>query len=143
VLGQTNFSGLAAYTTARNFNQPIFLHAGPGGSLLIGDYGNNRVLRFSPVGTASPTSSPAAVPVLMLSGKKKIATSAPKVVLKGTAVGSITSVTAKVGKKTLTAAGTASWKLSIVPKSGKTIVTITAHGPGGDSAPVKVIITRP
>jgi probable HAF family extracellular repeat protein len=99
-----------------------------------------------PIATSSATSAPGplppAAPVVSLIGKKKFSTHAAKAVLKGATAGSVTSVTAKSGKKTLTAKGTAHWKLSVALKPGKNLVKIVAHGPGGDSAPVKAVIIR-
>jgi sugar lactone lactonase YvrE len=142
VLGQSDFTSLVAATTARNLNQPTLIHVGAGGSLLVSDYSNHRVLRFSPSADAASSPIPAGAPVVTVSGKKKLATTAPKVVLKGTAAGSVSSVTAKVGRKMFTARGTTHWKLPVTLKSGRTVVKIIAHGPGGNSAPVKITIVR-
>jgi len=81
-------------------------------------------------------------PTLAVAGKKKITTSKAKIALKGTASGAVTSVTAKFGRKTLSVNGTTSWKLTLALKPGKNIVTIVAHGPGGGSVPVKVVVIR-
>ncbi len=63
--------------------------------------------------------------------------------LKGTTTGAVTRINAKVGKKKLSATGTASWSLKLKKlKLGKNKVVLTASGPGGVSAPVKVTIVR-
>lgn len=77
-----------------------------------------------------------------LLGKKKRLTNRHKLTLHGTATGYVTSVTGQLGKKTLAASGDTSWTLAVPLKPGKNIVLVTAHGPGGDSAPVKVVIQR-
>jgi probable HAF family extracellular repeat protein len=79
---------------------------------------------------------------LTLAGKKKLVTSHHKITLHGTDSGFVTSITGKLGKKTLTATGDTSWKLSVPLNRGRNVVTIVAHGPASDSAPVKVIILR-
>jgi hypothetical protein len=81
-------------------------------------------------------------PGLAVSGKKKIVTLKAKAVVKGKATGEVTSVTYKIGKRTRTATGTAAWKFVARLKPGRTIITVIAHGPGGDSAPAKVIVIR-
>jgi sugar lactone lactonase YvrE len=139
VLGQPDFIRFSSGTSARNLSTPFFLHPGPDGSLLVADYGNSRILRFSPA--ADPVTPPAA-PTLAVSGKKTLVTPASKVVLKGATTGEVTSVTATLGRKTFTARGTSSWSLPVPLKPGKNAVLLIAHGSGGDSAPVHVTITR-
>ena len=82
------------------------------------------------------------VPKLAVTGKKKIVTALPKIVVKGRAIGTVSSVTYKLGKSTRTANGTTAWKLTALLKPGRNTLTIIAHGPDGDSAPVKVVVTR-
>jgi probable HAF family extracellular repeat protein len=77
-----------------------------------------------------------------LSGKRKRLTARPKFVLRGLATGFVTDVSAQVGKKTLIATGGESWSLALRLKPGRNRVSIIAHGPGGDSAPVKVTVFR-
>jgi hypothetical protein len=71
-----------------------------------------------------------------------VVTKAGRVVVKGVTSGNVTSVTALLGRKTLTAVGTASWKLVVPLKPGRNVFSVVAHGPGGDSPAVKVIVTR-
>jgi probable HAF family extracellular repeat protein len=77
-----------------------------------------------------------------LPGKKKRRTTRRRFVLRGSASGYVTSITAKVGRKSLVARGTESWTLPVPLKPGRNRVTIVAHGPGGDSAPVRATIIR-
>ncbi len=86
---------------------------------------------------------------MKISGAKKITTTKAKVTIKGKATEQVTSVTYQLGKKKGKATvsngstvGTASWSLKAALKPGKNKLTITAHGPGGDSAPAKVTVTR-
>ncbi len=83
-----------------------------------------------------------AAPVVKISGAKKVTTAKAKLTIKGKATGQVTSVTAKVGRKTAKAKGTTSWSLKAALKPGKNKITVTAHGPGGDSAPAKLTIIR-
>lgn len=46
VFGQSDFTSASTGTTANKFNQPIGIHVDANGTMWIGDYGNNRVLRF-------------------------------------------------------------------------------------------------
>jgi uncharacterized delta-60 repeat protein len=81
-------------------------------------------------------------PTLRVNGKKKRLTTRSRIALRGFATGSVTSVTCKLGKKTRPARGTTAWKLKVQLKPGKNKLTLVAHGPGGDSRPVKVVVTR-
>jgi probable HAF family extracellular repeat protein len=99
--------------------------------------GPSHALLLTPVGAPAPT--PAAPTV---STKKSLKSSKSSLTIKGSASGSVTSVTYKAGSKTGTASGTTSWHFKAKLKGGKSIVTVIAHGPGGDSAPVKITITR-
>jgi len=83
-----------------------------------------------------------AAPTLAISGKREIKTTRPKFVLHGSASGQVTSITAQLGRKVFTASGSTSWQLTIKLKPGRNILVVTAHGPGGDSASVKVTIIR-
>jgi probable HAF family extracellular repeat protein len=77
-----------------------------------------------------------------LTGKKKRITTRPKFIMHGAASGYVTSITAQIGKKTLIAKGNESWSLIIPLKPGRNRVSLVAHGPGGDSSPARVTITR-
>ncbi len=88
------------------------------------------------------TPIPSTAPTVKITGPKKITTHKAKLTIKGRATGEVTSVTAKVGKKTVKARGTASWSLKAALKPGKNQIAVIAHGPGGDSAPAKLTVTR-
>jgi uncharacterized delta-60 repeat protein len=81
-------------------------------------------------------------PTVAVDGKHQIKTAKSKIVLHGAASGLVTSVTVQLGRKIFTASGSASWQLAIKLKQHRNTVTIIAHGPGGDSEPVKVTIIR-
>ncbi len=95
-----------------------------------------------PVKTVVPPPAPAARPAVKITGAKKLTTAKAKVTIKGKATGQVTSVTAKIGRKTVKARGTASWSLKAALKPGKNKITAIAHGPGGDSAPARLTVTR-
>ncbi|MGH6643609.1 MAG: hypothetical protein ACREKL_00245 [Chthoniobacterales bacterium] len=89
-----------------------------------------------------PATPPATAPTISLAGKNKVTTSKSKLVIKGTATGTVTSVTYTMSGKKGKATGTASWHFTAKLKPGKYVVTVVAHGPGGDSAPTKITVTR-
>lgn len=81
-------------------------------------------------------------PRLTVKGKRKRVSTGDQTVIRGIATGEVTSVTCKLGKRTRIAKGTSAWKFLPRLKPGRNVLTVTAHGPGGDSAPVKVIVIR-
>lgn len=100
----------------------------------------NAPYLLTPVIATKPAIAP---PTVRIKGKKKVTTAKEKLTIKGSATGSVTSVTYRIGKKKAKAAkGLAAWKFKTALKPGKNKITITAHGPGGDSAPAKVTVTR-
>ncbi len=111
---------------------------------LSGPYGIVVVPTASVVG-ADPTPEPVAKPVLTLTGKKKVKTPKANLAIKGKATGTVTSVTYRIGNKGAykKATGTIAWTVKAKKlKPGRNIITIIGHGPGGDSAPVKVTVIR-
>ncbi len=118
VLGQADLgqSKQPAKASERNFLVAKQICGGPGGSLLIADSALNRVLRFSPLNIVPP---PIAKPSVKISGAKNVTTAKAKLTIKGKATGQVTSVTAKIDKKTVKARGTASWSLKVALKPGK------------------------
>ncbi|MGH8047176.1 MAG: hypothetical protein ACREKL_08015 [Chthoniobacterales bacterium] len=76
--------------------------------------------------------------------KTKITTSATHFWLHGATLGSTLYVTFRVGTKGpwLPAIGAGPWRLNARLNPGKNIITVIAHGPGGDSAPRRVVVTR-
>ncbi|MGH8046563.1 MAG: choice-of-anchor tandem repeat GloVer-containing protein, partial [Chthoniobacterales bacterium] len=82
------------------------------------------------------------IPTVAVKGKKKLTTSKPSLTLKGTATNAA-KVEIKVGKgKYKRAKGTANWSFKLKLKPGKNTITVIAHGPGGDSTPARLTITR-
>jgi probable HAF family extracellular repeat protein len=86
--------------------------------------------------------SPDVAPTLAVSGKRKITTTRTAFPIRGSASGNVTSVTYKLGKRTRSASGTSAWKLIARLQPGRNVLTVIAHGPGGDSAPAKVVVIR-
>jgi hypothetical protein len=64
------------------------------------------------------------------------------VVVKGAASGVVTSVTATLGKRKLAVKGTGVWKVIVPLKRGRNVLLVVAHGAGGDSQPVRVVVIR-
>jgi len=81
-------------------------------------------------------------PTLRYSGKRKIRTTKARLTISGTTGGEVDSVTSKIGKKSGVASGTAHWIIKAKLSLGKNVITIIAHGYGGNSKPVKILITR-
>ncbi len=108
-----------------------------GQDLAIG--GKIESLTFTPA-----TSIPGLpAPVLKIAGKKTLKVTKATAKLKGTADGKVTSIAAKLGRKTLGVTGLANWSVKVRGlKRGKNKLTLTATGPGGTSTPVKVTILR-
>jgi uncharacterized membrane protein len=95
----------------------------------------------------SPSSSPTVLAPPTINRKIKTTTSRTmghKVVIRGTAAGTISKVTYRIGHRRFTkpARGTHNWRLTVRLEPGRNVVMITAHGPGGDSAPVKAVVIR-
>ncbi len=89
-----------------------------------------------------PPPKPAA-PVVKIIGAKNLTTAKAKLTIKGSATGPVTSVTYRIGSRPAKAAkGTAKWSLKAALKPGKNKIAVTAHGPGGDSAPARVTVMR-
>jgi hypothetical protein len=98
----------------------------------------------TPTPTATPAvpATPAAAPTLSLVGKKLVVTKTGRAVLKGTASSDATSVTAMRGKRVFAAVGVENWVLKAPLKPGRNVFFVVAHGPGGDSPSVKVVVIR-
>jgi sugar lactone lactonase YvrE len=103
------------------------------GDLFVADFGDNRVLRFSPV--KSPTTT-----ILT----RKAVTLSPSVVVKGTTTGQVTRVRYRVGNSgpIRRAVGTSQWTFRATLKPGKNLITVIAEGPGGTSSPKSVLVIR-
>jgi DNA-binding beta-propeller fold protein YncE len=118
------------------FNTPQGIAVSSSGIVYVADSFNGRIQRWQITEALPPA------PGLTVTGKKKLTVKAAKVVLKGTATGSVTSVTYTIGKKKGTASGTGAWKIIAALKPGKNKVIIVAHGPGGNSTAVTVVVKR-
>jgi len=144
VVGQANFTSKVTATTADGLAGPFGLAVDAAGALWIADTSNHRALHYTPQ-TITPPS--AAGITLTVSGKKKITTTAAKIVIKGGAAcaDGVARVEYRVGKKGgyKVAAGSTAWtfKAKILP--GKNTITIRAvSAKGATSAPVVLHITR-
>jgi uncharacterized delta-60 repeat protein len=115
------------------------------GKILLAGTANSSsefaVARYAAALSAA-TSTAKDAPKLALKGKKKRFVTTGKAVLRGIATGEVTSVTCKLGKRTRGAKGTSAWKFVARLKPGRNVLVVTAHGPGGDSAPVRVVVVR-
>jgi sugar lactone lactonase YvrE len=133
VIGQPTFTTGLGFTTNRQISRPYGLALNPSGSLWVSDYGNNRVLRFSPDSAAVPPSVVGRVPKTTSSGKLTI---------KGTATdpSGIAQVRFRVGKGAFkTATGTTAWSLKAKLKPGKNKIEIVAVDAVGNVSPAKKV----
>jgi len=88
-------------------------------------------------------SVPPPAPVLKVKGRLSLKTSSATFFITGTATGNVATVTYQIGKKSSQSAlGTSSWGFNTKLKSGRNVIKVTAHGPGGDSNIVKLTIVR-
>ena len=137
VLGEPNLATVIGGHSAVLIGGPSQVAPGPGGSLFVVDYTNNRVLHFS------PAAAPSAAPAVTVSGSKKITTTKAKLALKGTAANA-TKVEVKVGKAGYKPAkGAASWSFTAKLAPGKNTILVRAvNGSGQTSAAVKISAKR-
>lgn len=145
VLGQPGFGAPSgAPITAQRLGGPGHIGAGPGGSLFVADYNNNRVLRFSP-STVPPTPKP---PLISLKGPAKRTTGASKLTitgLSGDSDGTVVAVKGNVNNGSYTTAkGVSPWKYTAKSlKHGANRIKIRAiDNDGLKSDFVRVTITR-
>jgi DNA-binding beta-propeller fold protein YncE len=133
VLGKPDFNSIDVGPTATLLTGPVNLALSSDGDLFVADYGDNRVLRFSPV--KSPTTT-----ILT----RKAVTLSPSVVVKGTTTGQVTRVRYRVGNSgpIRRAVGTSQWTFRATLKPGKNLITVIAEGPGGTSSPKSVLVIR-
>jgi hypothetical protein len=101
----------------------------------------------SPTATPTPTPTPEpplpSAPTVKISLGSKVTTTKSSLAVKGVAVGEVSRVNYRVGSgRWLVAQGTQSWKFKARLKPGKNVVMVMAQGPGGNSAPAKIKVTR-
>jgi len=141
VLGQPNFTTNTLATTAKGGGGVIHIAAGPGGSLLVADYDNSRVLRYSPATTPKP-------PIISLIGATKRSTTASKLIIRGLsgdADGTVVGVKGNVnGGSAKNARGISPWSFTARHLVlGRNRVRIRAFDNDGlTSSFVRVVITR-
>lgn len=124
VLGQPDFTTSNATVDARTMRQPENLGAGPGGSLLVGDSGRNRVLRFSPFRT----------PTLRFTRARAVSRR-PVYTARGLATEVVSRVRVRLGASAFrTAQGTNAWSARVRLRPGRNTLFAIAEGPGGTSA---------
>lgn len=133
VLGKPDFDSIDAGPTATLLTGPVNAALSSDGDLFVADYGDHRVLRFSPV--KSPTTT-----ILT----RKAVTRSSSVVVKGTTTGQVTRVRYRVGNSgsIRRAVGTSQWTFRATLKPGKNLITVIAEGPGGTSSPKSVLVIR-
>jgi len=141
VLGQPDFTTNTLATTAKGGGGLVHIAGGPGGSLLVADYENSRVLRYTPATTPKP-------PIISLIGATKRTTTASKLIIRGLsgdADGTVVVVKGNVnGGSAKNARGISPWSFTarhLVP--GKNHVRIRAFDNDGlTSSFVRLVITR-
>lgn len=133
VLGKPDFTTNVGGPSESLTGEVVNLALSAAGDLFVADWGFHRVVRFSPV--KSPT-----LQVLT----KTRTTKATELRVVGTAGGAVTSVVWRVGATGpfKTASGTTSWNFKAKLKRGKNVITVVAIGPGGDSTPQILTVTR-
>jgi probable HAF family extracellular repeat protein len=108
----------------------------------INDFGQIAATAVDPQkGRRAVVLSP--VPIVTVEGPSEVATSATSRMIKGRSSGHALKVFCRVGNGRLKpAAGTSSWRFRGKLRPGRNIITVTAYGPFGHSAPKKVIVRR-
>ncbi len=81
-------------------------------------------------------------PIVRIAGKKSLVTTSATLKVHGVASGNVTSVSYKIGKKTRAAKGTTKWNFTAALKPGRTVISVTATGPGGDSIAKRLVVRR-
>ncbi len=109
--------------------------------------GNARAFLLTPDGNVPPTPTPSptpSIPTAKLMGKKKITTDKSSYTIKGTATGTVTNVSYRVGSKGnyKKAKGTNKWSFTAKLKPGKNLISVIISSPGGDAKPLKITVTR-
>ncbi|HVE16995.1 MAG TPA: hypothetical protein VNB29_09675 [Chthoniobacterales bacterium] len=125
------------------FNSPRGIAVSDAGIVYVADQNNGRIQRWQITEPVLPSPAPA----VSINGKKKISTTASKILIKGSASdvnGTLSRVEVKVGSAGYKAtSGTTSWKFSAKLKPGKNSVLVRAVDvAGATSAVAKITITR-
>lgn len=118
-------------------------------------YNEPRVFTFNEQGVISaatdhgqlmllwPVSDGVPRPRLFLEGSRRRVTDRARITLRGTTLGDTVSVIGSApGEKVTFAEGTRNWTLEMPVRPGRTVFTVTAHGRGGDSQPMRVTVVR-
>jgi len=110
---------------------------------------------ITPTPTATP--EPATRPKVIVLGKTRRVTALPNIVISGLAKGDVTNVTCQVSTESPKRRGASrvtqlrpvfalrdftNWRFMVPLEPGRNIVTIVAEGPGGNSAPARVLVIR-
>jgi hypothetical protein len=111
-----------------------------GTSILVAGYAFNATLARTEAVLWEITDVPA--PVVRIAGKKSLVTTSSTLKVHGTATGSVTGVSYRIGKKTRIAKGTSRWSFTSRLKPGRTVIFVTATGPGGNSSAKRLVVRR-
>jgi hypothetical protein len=111
-----------------------------GDHILVAGYAFNATLARTEAVLWEITDVPA--PIVRIAGRKSLITTNNRLKIHGTASGSVTSVSYKIGKKTRAAKGATKWSFIARLKPGRNVIFITATGPGGDSAAKRLVVRR-
>jgi len=97
----------------------------------------------SPTNFSANGSTTPGAPTLKITGPRQLTTRQAKITIKGTTTGAVARVNYRIGSgPTRHARGTANWSFIAVLKPGKNLITVTAQGAAGNSAPAKITVTR-
>ncbi|MEO5913292.1 MAG: NHL repeat-containing protein [Luteolibacter sp.] len=131
-LGKPDLTSSDLGPTKNLTSGPVNICAGPKGSILLSDYDDNRVLRFSPFRTPGLTIT-----------TPNTTTNSAVFLIKGKATGKVDDVAYRVGNSGsfMKTDGIKSWNFIANLKPGSNIIKVVAEGPGGKVTKT-VTITR-
>lgn len=132
VLGKPDLTSTENGPSKSLTSGPVNICSGPKGSILVSDYNDSRVIRFSPILTPELTIS-----------TPSTKTNSAVFLIKGKASGNIDYVAYRVGKSGafMKTGTTKSWDFVAKLKPGGNLITVVAEGPGG-KVKKTVTITR-
>jgi sugar lactone lactonase YvrE len=138
VLGQVGLASKVSGVSARRLDAPSgSIALGNGGALWVCDFGNKRVLRFSPDRIG---------PTLRVTSRVPARTSSPRLALAGTATDPSGVVAVRVRVNAAPprlAVGTASWRATARLARGPNRITLVAtDGAGNESVPRRLRVRR-